>query len=75
MKKLFFVFIIGLLTACATNNQQQPLPVTQLDVESLNKDIDLEMDISQLRLSDLNILRNAFAAQKGLDRKSVALPI
>lgn len=65
MKKLFFVFIIGLLTACATNNQQQPLPVTQLDVESLNKDIDLEMDISQLRLSDLNILRNAFAAQKG----------
>ena len=64
MKKILLFFIAGLLAACATA-PQQPIAVTQLDVESLNKDIDLQMGISHLRLSDLNILRNAFAAQKG----------
>ena len=64
MKKISLFLIAGLLAACATA-PQQPIAVTQLDVENLNKDIDLQMDISHLRLSDLNILRNAFAAQKG----------
>lgn len=36
-----------------------------LDVESLKGNIDLSMDISDLSLSDLRILRNAFAAQQG----------
>ena len=64
MKKIALLLITVLLAACVPTTQQ-PLAVTSLDVESLNKDIDLEIDISHLRLSDLNILRNAFAAQKG----------
>ena len=40
-------------------------PVSQIEVELLNKEIDLNMDISQLSLSDLYILRHAFAARKG----------
>ena len=63
MRKIALFILAGLLAACTAT--QQPAPVTQLDVESLNKDIDLDMDISQLRLSDLNILRHVFAAQKG----------
>ena len=63
MRKIALFVLAGLLAACTAT--QQPAPVTQLDVESLNKDIDLDMDISQLRLSDLNILRHVFAAQKG----------
>jgi len=63
MRRIALFILAGLLAACTTT--QQPLPVTQLDVESLNKDIDLDMDISHLRLSDLYILSNAFLAQKG----------
>ncbi|WP_103071259.1 DUF3160 domain-containing protein [Aquimarina sediminis] len=37
----------------------------QLDVELLNGNIDLGMDVSSLSLSDLRILRNAFAAKQG----------
>ena len=36
-----------------------------IDVEKLNKTIDLNMDISQLSVSELRVLRNAFAARQG----------
>ncbi|WP_299439676.1 DUF3160 domain-containing protein [uncultured Aquimarina sp.] len=36
-----------------------------LDVEQLNQNIDMSMDISQLKLSDIRILRNSYAAKKG----------
>lgn len=38
---------------------------SKLDIESFNNNIDLGTDISQLSLSDLRILRNAFAARQG----------
>ena len=36
-----------------------------IDVEKLNKPIDLNMDISPLSISELRVLRNAFAARQG----------
>ena len=36
-----------------------------IDVEQLNKKIDLSMDISRLSVSELRVLRNAFAARQG----------
>ena len=40
-------------------------PVEFINVDALSGDIDLGMDISQLSLSDIRILRNAFAARQG----------
>ena len=37
----------------------------RLDVEQFNRSINTNMDISQLSLSELRVLRNAFAARKG----------
>ncbi len=36
-----------------------------LDIESLKNKVDLNMDITQLSLSDIRILRNSFAARQG----------
>ena len=49
---------------CSTTKDQQ-VPVSHLNVESLLDSLDLDMDISQLPLSDLRILENVFLAQKG----------
>ena len=37
----------------------------RIDVEKLNKDINLNQDISKLSVSELRVLRNAFAARQG----------
>ena len=37
----------------------------RIDVEQLNRHIDTDMDISQLSISELRVLRNAFAARQG----------
>ncbi len=50
------------------DSQELSLPIisgNKIDVEQLNNDIDLEMDISNLSLSDIRILRNSFAARQG----------
>lgn len=49
---------------CSTTKEQQ-VPVSHLNVENLLDSLDLDMDISQLPLSDLRILENVFLAQKG----------
>lgn len=36
-----------------------------VDIENMKDKVDLDMDISQLNLSDLRVLRNIFAAQQG----------
>ena len=36
-----------------------------IDVEKLNENINLNMDLSKLSLSELRVLRNAFAARQG----------
>ena len=56
-----------LLAGCGTKNVDAPQQdaLTTLDLESLNGDIDTQMDISKLSLSDLYILRHAFQARRG----------
>ena len=67
MKKLLLTLL--LLTAFITvNAQQQPyiLPGKgHINVENLIGKIDTNMDISQLSISELRVLRNAFAARQG----------
>ena len=76
MKVWRFLLLLSLvgLTACNHReaNKTRELEVEEwvegrpvIDVESLNKDFDLNMDISQLTLSELRVLRNAFAARQG----------
>ena len=69
-KSLLTAIAALLLIAC--NEQQKTamlipasVPTTKLDVEKLNGDIDLNQDITGYSLSDLRILRNAFAARQG----------
>ena len=55
-----------LLIGCGQNaTKEQAVPISKLNVESLLDSLDLDMDISQLPLSDLRILENVFLAQKG----------
>ena len=58
-----------LLTGCkqsATTTTTEPLVAASiLDVEKLKDSLDYNMDISQLSVSDLRILRNAAAARRG----------
>ncbi len=44
-----------------------------IDVEKLNKNIDTNMDISQLSLSELRVLENAFAARQGVALKEAEI--
>lgn len=68
---LLLCCMFGLTTVAAhpQNNPKKPAPFipvgSAIDVEGLNRKIDISMDISRLSLSDLRILRNAFAARQG----------
>lgn len=69
-KHLFLAIAALLLIACNEQQKTTPLipasvPPSKLDIEKLNGDIDLKQDISGYSLSDLRILRNAFAARQG----------
>lgn len=65
------------LSAHPQGNSKTPAPFipvgSVIDVESLNREIDTSMDISRLSLSDLRILRNAFAARQGYCFEDYAL--
>jgi len=71
MKKfvLFALTVLCVLSGCQptkTGGEQTALiGPSQLNVESLLDSLDLQMDISQLSLSDLYILRHALAARRG----------
>ena len=67
-KTVLFLFVM--MTACAVMAQDDRKPMIlpgagHINVESLNKKIDLKMDISKLSLIELRVLRNAFAARQG----------
>ena len=69
-KNLLLVISALLLIACAEQKKTDLLvpasvPPSKLDVEKLNGEIDLKQDITGYSLSDLRILRNAFAARQG----------
>lgn len=68
-KAILMACVAGLLTACSQKQSVVSVPVSQIDVEQLNKTIDYNMDISGLSLSDLRVLRNAPAARKGFPFK------
>ncbi len=72
--RVVIALAVILLAACKSGKEkdQQELPAPEwtaerpvIDVESLKDDIDLNMDISQLNISELEVLRNAFAARQG----------
>ena len=63
MKKM--ACMAGLITACSQKQSVVQVPVSTIDAESLRDSIDYDMDVSGLNLSDLRILRNAPAAQRG----------
>ncbi len=69
MKKLSLLFASLLLLAACNQKQgtveQTAVPLSHIDIESLIDTIDTQMDITALPVSDLRILRNAFAARKG----------
>lgn len=62
--------LAGCKSGTGTDSPQLPEPEwtanrPRIDVESLKDNIDLDMDISQLTVSELRVLRNAFAARQG----------
>ena len=68
MKKLFFLLfaLIGVMSTSA----QEPAPMIlpgagHINVEKLDKGLNLNMDISKLSLSELRVLRNAIPARPG----------
>ena len=67
MKKLLFTLF--LTTAAITIMAQDTSYILpgkgHINVEKLNGKIDTKMDISQLSISELRVLRNAFAARQG----------
>ena len=64
-KVLMLACMAGLITACSQKQSVVQVPVSTIDAESLRDSIDYDMDVSGLNLSDLRILRNAPAAQRG----------
>ena len=68
MKRFVFLLITVLMpTFMMAQNKGYVLPGKgNINVENLNKKIDLNMDISQLSLSELKVLRNAFDARQGV---------
>ena len=67
MKSRLFVLVCmaSLIAACSQKQSVVQVPVSTIDAEKLRDNIDYNMDVSGLNLSDLRILRNAPAAQRG----------
>ena len=64
-KVIMLACMAGLIAACSQKQSVVQVPVSTIDAESLRDSIDYNMDVSGLNLSDLRILRNAPAAQRG----------
>ncbi len=69
IKTFLAICLAGLAVACNQKNAIVSVPVSSIDAELLKDSIDYDMDVSGLNLSDLRILRNAPAAQRGLPFK------
>ena len=67
MKKIFVTMLcLIVLTATAQKAQRVMVPGKGgIDVEQLNKRVNLNQDISQLSLTELRVLRNSFYAREG----------
>ncbi len=71
MKKsmMMMACVASLMVACSQKQSVVQVPVSRINAELLKDSIDYDMDVTGLCLSDLRILRNAPAAQKGLPFK------
>lgn len=71
MKRIFSViFLLGFAIATLTVNAEKPKVVKVpgnggIDVEKLDKNLDLNMDVSNLSLYEIRVLKAAVAARKG----------
>ena len=64
-KVIMLACMASLIAACSQKQSVVQVPVSTIDAEKLRDSIDYNMDVSGLNLSDLRILRNAPAAQRG----------
>lgn len=64
-KVFMLACMASLIAACSQKQSVVQVPVSTIDAEKLKDSIDYNMDVSGLNLSDLRILRNAPAAQRG----------
>ena len=69
LKTIMMVCMAGMTAACSQKQSAVSVPVSHISVEQLKDSIDYDMDITGLPLSDLRVLRNAPAAQKGFPFK------
>ena len=79
MKTILLSLSVLLLAMCPVmaqdnnvdyDNEQQPVNLVlpgngNIDVEKLNGDIDLSMDVSQLNLYEIRVLKAALGARQG----------
>ena len=67
MKKFFVVMLcLMAMTAMAQKVKHAIVPGKGgIDVEQLNKRVNLDQDISELSLTELRVLRNSFYAREG----------
>ena len=72
-KTFLTVCIAGLMAACSQKQSVVQVPVSHIDVEQLNQDIDYDMDVTGLSIGDLRVLRNAPAARQGYPFKDAYL--
>ena len=63
-KLILLACMAGMMAACS-QKQNVVMPVSSIDAEKLGDSIDYNMDVSGLNLSDVRLLRNAPAAQRG----------
>jgi len=69
-KLLVFLCLVAFTTALHAQDDRPVKPYIlpgkgKINVENLNKKLDLNMDISQLNLAELRVLRNAIPARQG----------
>ena len=72
-KTLLAVCTALLMVACSQKQSVVQVPVSTIDVEQLNGDIDYNMDVTGLSLGDLRVLRHAPAARQGFPFKDAYL--
>ena len=63
--KLILLACMAGMMAAYSQKQIVVMPVSSIDAEKLGDSIDYDMDVSGLNLSDVRLLLNAPAAQRG----------
>ena len=75
-KTVLFLFFMMATCAVMAQDDRQPMILPgagHINVESLNKKIDLTLDVEKLNLNEVRVLRNAFYARQGYPFKDAYL--